>query len=107
MFLQHSYMEKQKRKFMLLLEKNLGNIRVKECLLMKVYIHDELSSTLRRLGFVPSKADYNLWMRKKDDHYEYITMWVDDLLVFSKNPMKIIDRVKEIYDLKGVGSPEY
>ena len=25
--------------------------------------HDELSSTLRKLGFVPSKADYDLWMR--------------------------------------------
>ena len=34
--------------------------------------HDELSSTLRKLGFVPSKADYDLWMRKMGDHYEYI-----------------------------------
>ena len=52
--------------------------------------HDELSSTLRRLGFVLSKADYNLWTRKVNDHYEYIATWVDDLLVFSKNPMEII-----------------
>ena len=69
--------------------------------------HDELSSTLRKLGFVPSKADYDLWMRKVDDHYEYIATWVDDLLVFSKKPMEIIDQIKDIYDLKGVGSPEY
>ena len=34
------------------------------------------------------------------DHYEYIATWVDDLLVFSKNPMKIIDQIKETYDLK-------
>ena len=69
--------------------------------------HDELSSTLRKLGFVPSKADYDLWMRKVDDHYEYIATWVDDLLVFSKKPMEIIDQIKDTYDLKGVGSPEY
>ena len=32
------YMKKQKRKFMLLLEKNLGKIKGKECLLIKVYM---------------------------------------------------------------------
>ena len=45
-------------------------------------------------------------MRKKGDHYEYIAMWMDDLLVFSKTPMEIINTIKETYDLKGVGSPE-
>ena len=69
--------------------------------------HDKLSSTLRDMGFVPSKADYDLWMRKQDDHYEYIATWVDDLLVFSKKPMEIINTIKETYDLKGVGAPEY
>ena len=69
--------------------------------------HDKLSSTLRDMGFVPSKADYDLWMRKQEDHYEYIATWVDDLLVFSKKPMEIINTIKETYDLKGVGAPEY
>ena len=46
-------------------------------------------------------------MRKCSDHYEYIATWVDDLLVFSKKPMDIIETIKETYNLKGVGAPEY
>ena len=40
-------------------------------------------------------------------HYEYIGTYVDDLLIASKNPKKIIDALKEVYVLKGVGIPEY
>ena len=69
--------------------------------------HDKLASSLRKMGFVPSKADYDLWMRRNGDHYEYIATWVDDLLVFSKKPMEIIETIKESYELKGVGPPEY
>ena len=32
---------------------------------------------------------------------------VDDILVFSKDPMSIIKTLKEKYVLKGVGMPEY
>ena len=68
---------------------------------------DNLSATLRKMGFLPSRADHDLWMRRRGDHYEYIATYVDDLLVFSKRPMEIIDTVKKIYELKGVGAPEY
>ena len=40
-------------------------------------------------------------------HYEYVATYVDDLLVLSCDPMKIIDDIKSEYDLKGVGQPEY
>ena len=46
-------------------------------------------------------------MREKDDHYEYIAVYVDDLLVFSKDSMRIIETIRNEYDLKGVGAPEY
>lgn len=71
--------------------------------------HQMLSDTLREMGFVRSKADYDLWMRKREDHYEYIAVIVDDLLIFSKNPEEIIEPLQEIYgfELKGVGEPEY
>ena len=36
-----------------------------------------------------------------------IGTYVDDLLIASKNPKKIIDALKEVYVLKGVGIPEY
>ena len=69
--------------------------------------HEPLSSKLRKMDFHPSKADFDLWMKQNGDHYEYIATYVDDLLVFSKDPMKIIEEIKNEYDLKGVGKPEY
>lgn len=46
-------------------------------------------------------------MRNKGNHWEYITIYVDDLLVFSRSPVQIIDIKEVTYDLKGVGTPEY
>jgi len=60
-----------------------------------------------KLGFLPSKADSDLWIKDCGSHYEYISTYVDDLLVMSKNPMAIIDELKKEYQLKGVGAPEY
>ena len=45
--------------------------------------HEHLSAKLRSMGFRPSKADHDLWLRPKDDHYEYIATYVDDILAFS------------------------
>ena len=69
--------------------------------------HDKFASTLRQMGFKPCKADHDLWMRDKDDHWEYIATYVDDLLVFSKRPMEILEKKRETHDLKGVGAPAY
>jgi hypothetical protein len=44
-------------------------------------------------------------MRKQKDHYEYIAVFVDDLLVFSKQPETILEQIK--YEMKNVGPPEY
>ena len=59
------------------------------------------------MGFRPSKADPNLWIRDAGDHYELIATFVDDILVWSRKPMKIIEALKNSYELKGVGVPEY
>jgi hypothetical protein len=40
-------------------------------------------------------------------HYEYVTTYVDDILVVSKDPMKTIEALRKCYPLKGVGVPEY
>eukprot|EP00978_Attheya_sp_CCMP212_P022904 scaffold69213_cov34-Attheya_sp.AAC.3 len=69
--------------------------------------HEHLSAKLRTLGFVPSKADDDLWIRAQADHYEFIATHVNDLLVFSRDPNPIIDKIKDDYILKGVGEPEY
>ena len=43
------------------------------------------------MGFQPSKADPDIWMKPTDDGqaYEYIAVYVDDLCVASKDPGKI------------------
>jgi hypothetical protein len=69
--------------------------------------HEQLAATLIQLGWKPSYADYDLWIKDCGTHYEYITSFVDDLLIVSKDPMSIINELAKVYPLKGVGSPEY
>ena len=69
--------------------------------------HEHLSKVLYSLGFTTSKADSDLWIKDCITHYEYVATWVDDLLISSKEPALIIQQLKETYELKGVGTPEY
>src|SRR5210317_361515 len=69
--------------------------------------HESQTEKLRAMGVRPSKADVDLWMKPQEDHYEYIATYVDDIMVFSRNPMPIIKRIRKAFDLKGVGTPEY
>lgn len=71
--------------------------------------HEHCSRELTKLGFQPSKADPDLWFRwnKGQKCYEYIARYVDDLMVFAKDPMDIMNKLQEVYVLKGVGTPRY
>ena len=71
--------------------------------------HEVLAKTLRSEGFEPCLADSDLWLRNAGDHYEYICVYVDDLLVVMKNPLEFFQILKDKYKykLKGVGDPEY
>jgi hypothetical protein len=71
--------------------------------------HAKLAENLRDMGYRPTKADYDCWIRERGDHYEYVAVIVDDLLVFSHEPNTVIQPLQEIYGytLKGVGVPEY
>ena len=70
--------------------------------------HAHLAGKLRKMGFVPTKADLDLWIRRaRDGGYEYIASYVDDIIVISKEPMILIEKFKETYSLKGIGTPEY
>ena len=62
-------------------------------------LHDFLSD----IGFFPSKAEPDIWMRDCGDHYEYIATYVDDLAIASKNPQAIIDALETKFKLKGTG----
>jgi hypothetical protein len=72
--------------------------------------HRHLCAELDKLGFRPSKADQDLWMRDAGTHYEYVAKYIDDILIIAKTPMEILDKLKKPvgpYDFKGVGSPKY
>ena len=55
--------------------------------------HDRFADTLRDMGYVPSKADPDVWMRRNGDIYEYIAvyLYVDDLAIIAKDPKAVID----------------
>jgi hypothetical protein len=59
------------------------------------------------MGYKPTKADPDLWMKEFEHHNEYIATYVDDVLSFSKDPMAVIEEFKKEYVMKGVGTPRY
>ena len=69
--------------------------------------HEALSATLRSLGYYPSKADSDMWMKDCGTHYEYILAYSDDLLIISKNPKASVVELKKKYILKGSTFPDF
>ena len=73
--------------------------------------HDKVFDILHDMGFKPSKADPDIWMKSSKDasHYEYIAVYVDDLAICMKDPKSFCDTLKEKYKLKlkGVGPINY
>ena len=45
-----------------------------------------------QLNFRPCKADPCVWLREMKDKYEYIDIYVDDLLIASEEPQKDLKR---------------
>ena len=64
----------------------------------------ELGDTIKSYGFVPSRADPDLWIKKSEDgsSYEYIATHVDDIVIAAKDPMQYIDKLKTVYPLRNV-----
>jgi hypothetical protein len=71
--------------------------------------HERLADVLRDLGFEPSKADPDVWLKDCDTHYEYVCVYVDDQALAMKEPQKFCDILKDKYGfkLKGVGPISY
>jgi len=71
--------------------------------------HEHFSDTLRDMGFSPSFADPDVWMKDCGDHYEYVCIYVDDLAMAMMNPQAFVDALKGKYNykLKGVGEIKY
>jgi hypothetical protein len=67
--------------------------------------HDRFHDVLREMGWTPCKMEPDVWMKRVDDHYEYIATYVDDLMIASKNPKAITDELMDRFHfkLKGTG----
>ena len=67
--------------------------------------HERFADTLRDMGFTPSKAEADIWMRANGNVYEYIASYVDDLCIAAKDPEEIIKLLEDKYGykLKGTG----
>ena len=66
---------------------------------------ERFADCLRDMGFEPSKAEPDIWMRRNGDIYEYIAICVDDLAIAAKDPKSITDTLTQKYkfELKGTG----
>eukprot|EP00957_Ditylum_brightwellii_P074778 5682832-Ditylum_brightwellii.AAC.1 len=53
--------------------------------------HRHLFAELEKIGFKPSEADPDLWMRDAGDHYEYAAKYIDDILIMSKDSKANLD----------------
>ena len=56
------------------------------------------------LGFVPTRADQDIWIKSEDDGklYQYTSTHVDDFLIIGKNPMKLMDDFIKNFDIHHV-----
>ena len=69
--------------------------------------HAFFADTMHQMGFKPSYADPDVWLRDAGDCYEYVCCYVDDLACVMKNPQAFFDELKDRgYLLKGAGDPD-
>jgi Reverse transcriptase (RNA-dependent DNA polymerase) len=71
--------------------------------------HDRLADVLRDMGYFQCKADHYLWIKDCDTHYEYVLVYVDDLMCIDSHPEHFFQALTETYNfkLKGAGTPSY
>ena len=63
---------------------------------------DFLADTLIRLGFKPSRADPDLWIKQTPYGYDYIATHVDDIIIASKCPQDYVALIEQEYALRNI-----
>ena len=66
--------------------------------------HDRFADCISELGFFPCKSEPDIWMRKLDDMYEYVAVYVDDLAIAMKNPKEFVDILENKHKFKTKGT---
>jgi hypothetical protein len=73
--------------------------------------HQRFAQVLVELGFTPCKAEPDIWIRSSTDgtHYEYVAVYVDDLMIAMRDPQPFVDILTQRYKfkLKGTGDIAY
>ena len=72
--------------------------------------HERLSTVLRQFGFHRSKVDPDVWMRDLNDMWEFIVVYVDNIIAAMNDPQSFFDELQGPnvgFTMKGVGSPMY
>ena len=72
--------------------------------------HIRFAECLRELGFIPCKAEPDIWLRRTTSKhgvpvYEYVAVYVDDLMMAMRDPKSFAEvlRKKYKFKLKGTG----
>jgi hypothetical protein len=72
--------------------------------------HQGFADVLRAMGFIPSQAKVDIWIRENNSLYEYIAVYVavyvDDLLIAVKEIVQTLEE-QHRFKLKGVGPSTY
>jgi hypothetical protein len=71
--------------------------------------HQRFADTLRDMGYTPCLADNDVWIKDCLTHYEYVCVYVDDIMHMSLTPHLLFDLLQSKYGYKlaGVGEPSY
>ena len=73
--------------------------------------HECLSNILQGFDFTCSHVDLDMWMCDADNAWEYIVVYVDNIIVAMKDPKSFFDELQDPekvgFKMKGVGSPTY
>ncbi|SCZ96664.1 BZ3500_MvSof-1268-A1-R1_Chr4-4g07530 [Microbotryum saponariae] len=70
----------------------------------------EIDSTLRSLGYVPTRSDICIYRREHNGHSHYIALYVDDLLLVGPSTAEIervLDVLELAYGIKRLGPAKY
>ena len=66
--------------------------------------HKRLADCLQSIGFFPCKIEAGIWIRDCGDYYECIAVYIDNLLIATKNPESIVTTLTDAYEFKLKGT---
>ena len=73
--------------------------------------HEHLSNVLQGFNFTRSHVDLDVWMCNAIDVWEYIVVYVEDIIVAMKDLKSFFEELQDPekvgFKMKGVGSPTY